>query len=95
MFAAIAISWTTFISWGALVGSSSLAPDTLRTSESPPKYEPMARNVPMPRAIAIATPAPAGSPVTAKPMLKPSAPNSRTTISASRTDLRRLAAIWL
>jgi hypothetical protein len=38
--------------------------------------------------------APAGSPVIAYPIENPSAPSSRTTISASRIELRRFAAIW-
>ena len=41
MFAAIASSWTTFMSWGAVVASTSLACDVARTSLSPAKYEPI------------------------------------------------------
>ena len=86
---------TTFISCGADAGSTSFAPDTPRTTESPLKYDPTARALPIPSAIAIATPAPEALPVTAYPMLKPSAPKRATTISASRNDLRLLSAIWL
>ena len=53
------------MSCGADVGSTSFAPDTPRTTESPPKYDPTASALPMPRAIAIATPAPEALPVTA------------------------------
>ena len=83
------------MSCGAVVGSTSRAPETLRTSASPPKYDPSASQPPTRRAMTVTKIPPDHSPVAATPMLKPSAAKSATTISESRNDLRLFSAIWL